>query len=72
MRSTSLVNAKAHLSELVEAAEYGGKKVLILRHDKSAAALTRAQAERRLDAHALALGGDPTIPAVEDLIVGRR
>ena len=86
MRTTSLVNAKAHLSELVDAAEHGGKRVLILRHGKPAAAivpvavacggpvpaLTRAQAERRLDALALALGGDPTISAVDDLIVGRR
>lgn len=86
MRTTSLVDAKAHLSELVDAAEHDGKRILILRHGKPAAAivpvgvaqeasrpaLTRVQAERRLDALARSMGGDPTFSAVDDLIVGRR
>lgn len=39
MRRTSLVHAKAHLSELVDQAEHKGKPVLILRHGKPAAAI---------------------------------
>ena len=65
MHRTSLVKAKAHLSELVDAAEHRGKRILILRHGKPAAAIvpvkvaqegaapramTPAQAEAFLDA----------------------
>jgi len=39
MRKTSLAHAKAHLSELVDAAEHRGKRILILRHGKPAAAI---------------------------------
>ena len=39
MRKTSLANAKAHLSELVDAAEHRGKRIVILRHGKPAAAI---------------------------------
>ncbi|MBI4953658.1 MAG: type II toxin-antitoxin system prevent-host-death family antitoxin [Myxococcales bacterium] len=39
MRSTSLVSAKAHLSELVDEAEHRGRRILILRHGKPAAAI---------------------------------
>ena len=39
MRRTSLVHAKAHLSELVDLAEHKHKAVLILRHGKPAAAI---------------------------------
>jgi len=39
VRRTSLVHAKAHLSELVDDAEHKGKPVLILRHGKPAAAI---------------------------------
>lgn len=39
MRRTSLVEAKAHLSELVDLAEHRGERILILRHGKPAAAL---------------------------------
>lgn len=64
VRRTSLVNAKAHLSELVDAAERRGQRILILRHGKPAAAIvpvrlaeesskyrlmTAAQAEAFLD-----------------------
>jgi len=64
MQKTSLVNAKAHLSELVDAAEHRGQRILILRHGKPAAAIvpvrvaegmtkrrvmTKAQAEALLD-----------------------
>jgi prevent-host-death family protein len=39
MRTTPLVKAKAHLSELVDAAEHRGQRILILRHGKPAAAI---------------------------------
>jgi prevent-host-death family protein len=39
MQKTSLVRAKAHLSELVDAAEHRGQRILILRHGKPAAAI---------------------------------
>jgi prevent-host-death family protein len=43
MQRTSLVNAKAHLSELVDAAEHRGQRILILRHGKPAAAIVPVQ-----------------------------
>ena len=39
MRKTSLAHAKAHLSEIVDAAEHRGKRIVILRHGKPAAAI---------------------------------
>jgi prevent-host-death family protein len=78
---------KAHLSEVVDQAEHRGKRILILRHGKPAAAivpvsvaqanrprraLTREQARRRLDELALDLAGDPSVSAVMDLLEGRR
>jgi prevent-host-death family protein len=39
MRTTSLAEAKAHLSELVDQVEHHGRKIVILRHGKPAAAL---------------------------------
>lgn len=39
MRRTSLVYAKAHLSELVDEAEHKRRPVIILRHGKPAAAI---------------------------------
>lgn len=58
MRKTSLVEAKSHLSELVDAAEHHGQRVLILRRGRPAAAivpvavaeksLSRAKGPRRL------------------------
>ena len=44
MRRTSLVHAKAHLSELVDEAEHKKKPVLILRHGKPAAAIVPIEA----------------------------
>jgi prevent-host-death family protein len=86
MRTTSLVDAQAHLAELVDEAEHRGKRVLILRHGKPAAAivpvglavdasprvLTPAEAERRLDQLARIMGGDPASSAVDELLSGRR
>jgi len=52
MKKTSLVHAKAHLSELVDAAEHRGQRVIILRHGKPAAAIVPvAVAERRTTKH---------------------
>jgi prevent-host-death family protein len=39
VRRTSLVHAKAHLSELVDEAEHQKRPVIILRHGKPAAAI---------------------------------
>lgn len=39
MRKTSLADAKAHLSELVDQAEHHGKRIVILRHGKPVAAI---------------------------------
>jgi prevent-host-death family protein len=39
MRKTSFAEAKAHLSELVDQAEHHGKRIVILRHGKPAAAI---------------------------------
>ena len=44
MRRTSLVHAKAHLSELVDEAEHKGRPVVILRHGKPAAAIVPVDA----------------------------
>lgn len=44
MQKRSLADAKAHLSELVDAAEHHGKKIVILRHGKPAAAIVPLQA----------------------------
>lgn len=86
MRKTSLADAKAHLSELVDQAEHHGKRIVILRHGKPAAAivpvevamprpserprLTAEEAERYLDE--LSRLGDPSFKAVDDLVSGRR
>ena len=39
MHKTSLVQAKTHLSELVDLAEHRGQRTIILRHGKPAAAI---------------------------------
>ncbi len=87
MRTTSLVDAKAHLSELVDEAEHKGRRILILRHGKPAAAivpvelavptapgrrLTAVEAERRLDELVETMSGDSRRSAVRDLVDGRR
>ncbi len=83
---TSLAEAKAHLSELVDQAEYKKKRIVILRHGKPAAAIVpvevaapkRRQAKTMNDEEVRAFFedaarcGDPSFPAVEDLVHGRR
>ena len=86
MVRTSLANAKARLSELVDQAEHKRKRIVILRHGKPAAAIVAvdvAVPQRRrvkglsaAEIHAFfeeAAGcGDPAFGAVEDLLRGRR
>jgi prevent-host-death family protein len=87
MERRSFADVKAHLSEVVDHAEHRGKKILILRHGKPAAAivpvasvherraraaLSVAEAQQRLDQLVAELGGDPAFSAVADLLEGRR
>lgn len=87
MQKRSFAEVKAHLSEVVDQAEHRGKKILILRHGKPAAAivpvsvaqgrasrpaLTRDEAERRIDELTNELAGDDSVSAVADLLEGRR
>jgi prevent-host-death family protein len=87
MRRTSLVHAKAHLSELVDQAEHKGKAVLILRHGKPAAALVPVSMVKNLESPGpppmttdeelerfwVGFGKDePSGSAVADLVHGRR
>jgi len=84
VRKTSFAEAKAHLSELVDAAEHKGARILILRHGKPAAALvparvvlgSRRKRRRPSDAEIAALhaavGPGDHESAVADLLAGRR
>jgi prevent-host-death family protein len=87
VRRTSLVHAKAHLSELVDQAEHKGKPVVILRHGKPAAAIvpvsmlaagTEAPAppaittDEELEAFWAGFGKGDKRSAVADLVKGRR
>ena len=87
MEKRSFADVKAHLSEVVDQAEHRGKKILILRHGKPAAAIvpvsvalgrrrravmTPEEAERRLDELAAEMAGDEGFSAVADLLEGRR
>jgi prevent-host-death family protein len=85
VRKTSLAEAKAHLSELVDQAEHHGKRIMILRHGKPAAAivpvgvaaparkrakvLSDDEVRRSVDAFGAA---EPDVSAVEDLLASRR
>jgi prevent-host-death family protein len=84
MRKTSLTDAKARLSALVDDAEYRGRKTLILRHGKPSAAIVPVdvlkparRAARRLSAPDIkslfgALGTGGRRGAAADLLAGRR
>lgn len=86
VKQTSLAHAKAHLSELVDAAEHRGERTLIHRHGKPSAVIVpvevgmppkkrrRGMTPREIAAlHARLEGqGDPTVSAVDDLLAGRR
>jgi prevent-host-death family protein len=87
MQKRSFAEVKAHLSEVVDQAEHRGKKILILRHGKPAAAivpvsvaqgrgarraLTPDDVEHRIDELTRELAGDDSVSAVADLLEGRR
>ena len=84
MRKTSFAEAKAHLSELVDAAQHKGARVLILRHGKPAAALVppeqvlpsaprrRRRSPTEIAALYAALGEGDDASAVADLLASRR
>ncbi|MGA7119764.1 MAG: type II toxin-antitoxin system prevent-host-death family antitoxin [Polyangiaceae bacterium] len=87
MEKRSFADIKAHLSEVVDQAEHHGKRILILRHGKPAAAvvpvsvargrrrravMTPEKAERRLCELAAEMAGDESFSAVGDLLEGRR
>jgi prevent-host-death family protein len=88
MRKTSLANAKAHLSELVDAAEHHNERIIIMRHGKPVAALVpigvvarkrRAkpldedESEKSVDTFIRKFSAcEPGVSAVDDLIRGRR
>ena len=86
MKKTSLAEAKAHLSKLVDQAEHKKTRILILRHGKPAAAIVPVdvaepktkRAKRKSDEEARAFFeeaakcGDPSFHAVDDLVRGRR
>jgi len=57
MQRTSLVKAKAHLSELVDAAERRGQRILILRHGKPAAAIVPVKVAEESARHRLMTQG---------------
>jgi prevent-host-death family protein len=82
---TSFAQAKAHLSELVDKAQYKKQRIVILRHGKPAAALVpvdvalgpsraapRSEKEIKAFFASSARCGDPTFDAVGDLLSGRR
>lgn len=85
MRKTSLAHAKAHLSELVDEAEHRGKRIMILRHGKPAAAIVPVIVaappkleprmtlnEARAFLRNLGKQGDAALSPVDDLIESRR
>ena len=87
MEKRSFADVQAHLAEVVDQAEHCGKKILILRHGKAAAAIvpvsvargrrrhtvmTPEEAERRLAELATEMTGDATFSAVADLLDRRR
>jgi prevent-host-death family protein len=88
MRSVSLAHAKAHFSKLVDDAQHKGKRALILRHGKPAAALVPVEivkpprpsrplplteARRSVASFIRELSvAEPSVSAVEDLLSGRR
>jgi prevent-host-death family protein len=88
MRRASLADAKAQLSRLVDDAEHHGKRTVILRHGKPAAAIVpvdvamppKPRSRSIMDAAARSVkrfirefsAADPGTSAVEDLLQGRR
>ena len=82
VKKTSLAQAKAHLSALVDEAEHHQRRTLILRHGKPAAAIVPvglavarrpSLSVREINELLAKLGSvAPEASAVEDLLAGRR
>lgn len=81
MQKTSLAEAKAHLSALVDEAEHHHKRILILRHGKPAAAIVPIDVAIRpkvrlsgaeIEELFAGLGGAAQTSAVDDLLSARR
>jgi prevent-host-death family protein len=82
MQRTSLAEAKAHLSALVDEAEHHHKRILILRHGKPVAAIVpidvaipskRRRSDAKIEKLFAELGeASPQVSAVDDLLSGRR
>jgi prevent-host-death family protein len=88
MQKMSLAEANARFSELVDQAEHHGKRVIILRHGKPAAAIvpvevaaprsklprmTEAELEHNIQAYIAEFSAsEPEVSAVDDLLAGRR
>lgn len=69
MRRTSLVHAKAHLSELVDEAQHKKRPVIILRRGKPAAAIVPVDAVRALERAApRAMSADEAHAFMDELI----
>ena len=85
-KQTWLAHAKAHLSEIVDAAEHRGVSTLIHRHGKPSAVVVpieigmpvkkkrRGMTLEEIAARHVTFEeqGDPNFSAIEDLIAGRR
>jgi prevent-host-death family protein len=82
VQRTSLAEAKAHLSALVDEAEHHHKRILILRHGKPAAAIVPVDvaippkhhlSSAEIEKLFAGLGGTSLqVSAVDDLLSGRR
>jgi prevent-host-death family protein len=82
VQKTSVAEARAHLSALVDAVEHRHERILILRHGKPAAAIVpvdvalssrRALSGAEIERLFAGLGAAaPEASAVDDLLAGRR
>jgi prevent-host-death family protein len=68
MQKTSLAEAKAHLSELVDQAEHHGKRIMILRHGKPAAAIVPVEVAAPKPRRPRALSGDEVRRSVDAFV----
>jgi prevent-host-death family protein len=68
VRKTSLAEAKAHLSELVDQAEHHGKRIMILRHGKPAAAIVPVSVAAPARKRAKALSDDEVRRSVDAFV----
>jgi prevent-host-death family protein len=71
MKATTLVEAKAHLSELVDRAERKGQLTLICRHGKPAAAIVPVDVATSAEARATARLSEKEASALLDRMASR-